>query len=332
MRNAAILLAFFTAYFSGFVAIASLFLFIIFFLMDTNYDRIRQWWAKIFSLEIEAHAEDEERIETPKQVIDSFELVKEADELWKEFEFQYYPDKFMSTGDHFRRIVNKVRMIIRHRRKTNRVLRDELVYRHIHFVESFDSDSDQDNGLRKVSSKDIDGSNDVEEISEDGPGIKAKTRNFTLKQESNMSGNSNFPPLESETGLMTSGRLAPFNTGAPQFHFNSKGTAELEREYQFEDEVLSTNANYNPLDWPSTAKERVFYVLFFPVNLIFFFLFPNIMDTVSRNKIILMIVILVGCNIGIIILLLTAEYSLMFVFDLKPQLFGIFNAIIFIVP
>lgn len=89
---------------------------------------------------------------------------------------------------------------------------------------------------------------------------------------------------------------------------------------------------YNPLDWPTDAWGKVYYVAAFPANLLLFFLFPNIAEPPTTAKIAVVLVVAVACTAGIILLLLLVEYSLLEQFGIKLQIFSTFNAFLFVFP
>ena len=89
---------------------------------------------------------------------------------------------------------------------------------------------------------------------------------------------------------------------------------------------------YNPLDWPADVWSRTYYVVCFPVNLVLFFLFPNIAEPPSAGKIAVVLVVAVACTAGIVLLLLVIQYSLLEEFGIKLQVMSTFNAFLFVFP
>lgn len=139
-----------------------------------------------------------------------------------------------------------------------------------------------------------------------------------------MTAKSNAGPV---TGSMNFGGYA-----STSFNYHA-GSTEKEN-----DQTLNANEDpdnvkiYNPLDWPEETLQRVYYVVFFPVNLVLFFLFPNIAEPPTNMKIYIVLFVSVACTVGIILLLLILEYSLMQEFRLKLQIFSTFNAVLFVFP
>jgi hypothetical protein len=89
---------------------------------------------------------------------------------------------------------------------------------------------------------------------------------------------------------------------------------------------------YNPLDWPEDSWNKVYYIILFPVNLVLFFIFPNIAEPPSSNKIFIVLFMCIVCTIGITMLLLVFEYSIMQEYGLKLQLISTFNSVLFMFP
>ena len=66
------------------------------------------------------------------------------------------------------------------------------------------------------------------------------------------------------------------------------------------------------------------------MNLAFFFLFPNIADTLSTSKVTIMLFMVLACSISLVYLLLMIEYDLLEAYDwLNEKHLALVNALIF---
>lgn len=327
----ALTMVFVTMYINPIAALSLPIVYILYFVFDFFYDKVKQLWAKWLHIEIEANALEDDHVEGQTAGIDSVEIYESVRNLKDTLDrpFKDQEGGRFQAKDEFRRIVEKIRHIIRYQRNEKTKLRDKLVYNYMNVAESFeDSESEQIDDLRMNSEK-IEGSEDL-----DSPSFNRQPSqvNFKLKQNSGLS-NASGLPIESEMFPMTSSRIVPFNTQNANLMMLAKSTQDFEKDGIGDDEDKQSNqAAYNPLEWPKGIKNQIFYVLFFPVNFVFFFLFPNIVDTVSHGKVALMMTILVACLVGLIMLLLSIEFTILRHLKLKYHLVGMFNALIFVFP
>jgi hypothetical protein len=131
---------------------------------------------------------------------------------------------------------------------------------------------------------------------------------------------------------MSSNRIVPYNTQSANLN-RLRGTEDFDKDIIGDEDDKQTNqAAYNPLEWPKGLKNQLIYVVFFPVNFLFFFLFPNIVDSVSKGKVALMITIMIMCLAGIIILLLSIQFSVIRFYKIKYHILALFNALILVFP
>jgi hypothetical protein len=141
-----LVIVFVTVYVNPLAAISLPIMYIFYFVIDIGYDNLKQIWAKWLHIEIEPNALDDEHVEGQTPGLDSYEIYESARQLDDNFErnFQSERSQVINSRDHFRRLVEKVRTIIRHQRREKVKIRDQLAHRYINIVESFDdSDSDQ---------------------------------------------------------------------------------------------------------------------------------------------------------------------------------------------
>lgn len=96
---------------------------------------------------------------------------------------------------------------------------------------------------------------------------------------------------------------------------------------------MSVTIVYNPLEWPDEGiVKRILYILLFPINVVFFFLFPNITDPPSKSKATVMLIIVIASMIGLIVAILAFEYSLLVHHKLKFHFLSLINALILALP
>lgn len=88
--------------------------------------------------------------------------------------------------------------------------------------------------------------------------------------------------------------------------------------------------NYNPLAWPEPFLEKLGYFFLLPVNLIFFFLFPNILEPTNKPKVVISFCMLTLCTLVLVFVLAAIEYSLYAQYYFKPYLLSLINAAVFI--
>ena len=104
-----------------------------------------------------------------------------------------------------------------------------------------------------------------------------------------------------------------------------------ERADKQDEEDQETIRPYNPLEYPAENWNRVFYVVLFPVNLSFFFVFPNIADPLSTTKVTIMLLMVLACSISLVYLLLMIEYDLLDAYAwLNEKHLALFNALVFV--
>ena len=96
------------------------------------------------------------------------------------------------------------------------------------------------------------------------------------------------------------------------------------------DVVCVPISEYNPLLWPAAWWDRLLYLVLLPPNLVFFFLFPNLLDPASKRKTKTMFVMCIGSTMTLVFLLVLLEYSLLFEFRLKPHILSLFNSLVFV--
>lgn len=334
----AILFVFLTLAISPFACLSLPLLYAIFFFVDLGYNNLKQLWAKCLHVEIGDNVLDDERgIEGQTCPLDSYELdylVKDLKDLPEGFERSLSAMEKRSAIEKFHGAVEKVKMILRKQRENKKQKRDTMVDRHLNMVESFEDSESEDED--KLESGEIDSGEAGDEDSFPRKLSPVPKRDYTLRQSSALSERSGGPVETDMQPMATSSGLVPFNTASANLIGLARNTQdERETHGVLEEEDrqgLQSQAAYNPLEWPKTLKEQVLYVILFPPNFVFFFLFPNILDSVSKSKVALMLFIILGCMVGLTILLISVEYTCMRLFQLKHHLVAFFNGIIFIFP
>jgi len=159
-----------------------------------------------------------------------------------------------------------------------------------------------------------------------------KTKNFDLKKRSSLS----VPEenLESEQAAIVTARPGGLaqNSNFSNHTIALMKKSTVDNDAKFPEDEPASYGPYNPLDWPKGWTRQLIYIFLFPANLAFFFLFPNIAETVSKTKATIMFFMVAGSTIGLVILLLTLEYSLCKYTNLKLQVASFFNALILVYP
>ncbi len=134
-------------------------------------------------------------------------------------------------------------------------------------------------------------------------------------------------PVTRPTPGALSGNLLSLDTFG--FANRSMTIYEPDRIESF-DVVCVPISEYNPLLWPDTWQERLLYLALLPPNLVFFFLFPNLMDPASKQKTKKIFLMCIGSSMVLVFVLVLLEYSLLFEFRLKPHILSLFNSLVFV--
>jgi len=87
--------------------------------------------------------------------------------------------------------------------------------------------------------------------------------------------------------------------------------------------------DYNPLGFPGVWRDWPAWVVQFPMHLVYFFLFPSILDPPSRSKTVQMAVMLGLCTVVLAGVMAVVEDSLVDSFGVKPHVLGVLNAAVF---
>ena len=129
-----------------------------------------------------------------------------------------------------------------------------------------------------------------------------------------------FDGLETENNLLTE-----------KSDKNNKQGHTLENEFGY-DEEQEELVLYNPLAWPEKSSDKLLYLLLFPINLLFFFLFPNIAEKTHFAKFATSFVMQLLCTAGLAFLLVVMNYTLIGQLRWTIQFVGLLNGLIFAFP
>lgn len=129
-----------------------------------------------------------------------------------------------------------------------------------------------------------------------------------------------FDGLETENNLLTE-----------KSDKNNKQGHTLENEFGY-DEEQEEQVQYNPLAWPEKGSDRLLYLLLFPINLFFFFLFPNIAEKTHFAKFATSFIVQLLCTAGLAFLLVVANYTLIGQLRWTIRFVGLLNGLILAFP
>lgn len=86
-------------------------------------------------------------------------------------------------------------------------------------------------------------------------------------------------------------------------------------------------AEYNPLVFPKTIGNWIMYIVIFPLNILYFYLFPNTLQKPNDKKIIMNTILIFLCMAGLSALILWIEGSLVSRYSVKPYLLAYANGL-----
>jgi hypothetical protein len=132
-----------------------------------------------------------------------------------------------------------------------------------------------------------------------------------------------FDGIETEHNLLTE----KSDRNMKQGHSPENEVMDLEEENGDEDTMT-----YNPLAWPDKGRDKLLYILLFPINLVFFFLFPNIAEKTNFSKFATSFIIQLLCTGGLTFLLVIMNYTLIGQLRWTSQFVGLLNGMIFVFP
>lgn len=88
-------------------------------------------------------------------------------------------------------------------------------------------------------------------------------------------------------------------------------------------------SEYNPLRLQKGVFRKLAYLICFPINMFYFFLFPNVLDPPKKTSFWLTLLLYIGCCTLLTFLFSILEQSLINQMQFKPQLLGLINGIVF---
>ena len=308
----------------NYLSILLIFVFLLFHLSDIYYDKVAQAMIKMFKIELEDDLDIEEKVEERKKAVNEHELHT----LCTKIE-QIMPDSAVDGEDELispkRALVSvlgKMKLLVLLAKRDKTAKRDHTVNDYPKSPKLETSDDESSDGW--IPSEEILGS--FGELEEDNKMNKTMMR----------SRKRNEPSIDEEDAIE---RDIQLNSAAQATRILDNAVTLMKRYTQdldmlsIGDEEQPKSLVYNPLEWPDEGRwNKASYVLLFPINLVYFFLFPNIADAVSKSKITIMMVIIAACTVGNVLVLAVFEYNLMLATSVKVHFLSYLNALIFVLP
>lgn len=211
------------------------------------------------------------------------------------------------SGRIFRRAVRKLIRIMRKDRIRVRIERDQLIHDFMSGVGNFD----------------------VKNLSDEESG-------FSFPEEKRNNG-------ERARSASKEGKQMTIKAGSPDTNFGTEkhsltrkltNTAATENWGEANDLDLDNDPlkpkHYNPLEFPKKKfLPWISYILMFPINMVYFYFFPNILSNASQKKLVQSGSLLVVFSIILTFILASIQDSLMIRYQVKPQIFAVCNSVVF---
>lgn len=302
------------------LAILLLVMFVMYHLADIFYDKAAQVLIKMFKIELEDEMEMEERQEERKKPFSEEDIEMYCSIAFRDSEKPDLESTYLGNpSERLRRGLKKIKQM-------SYRLREDSLLKKLELVKDYPNpprlEMSSDSSEERIPSDVIMGSDDGERL-EASMMIRPRKKVNEVSIDEEDLGAPESEPFRLGT------HLALDNQGAA---LTKKFTQDLDM-MSIGDEEGGRNAPYNPLEWPTSGwGARFGYVFLFPVNLSYFFLFPNIADPVSRSKIGVMLFIVLACCFGNALCLAVFEYNFMAVSKGKVYIVSLVNAVVFVLP